>query len=355
MKIPSEKMIDAYKKLPQPIRAFLSDPSFGETVQSVGNKFSLHVDAQGELSQMVTNILLGFLAPAELRTELVRAGVPEAQVPEVIKELNVNIFEPLQKSMREQREHPSTTELESGEEESLNTLPKEVLQPLTVPRVEAVQAPQPISASVSTAAPFVPPPSQNLVAPAPFAPPSTPIVPPHAPVVAPQPFAPAPRPVPPTPQPFAPVPQPFAQSAAVPPPTPVAAPAPIYEHPAVRTMAHDMQVMKEEKEHPHTPAPAPAPMPVAPPAWQPPSPARSFQTSSVPNTATPFTPSVPVEPPAPQATPIYSEPVVARPVPPAPVNLPGQPAPFVPPPAAASFNPPIIKEYGVDPYREMPT
>lgn len=305
MKIPNEKMIEAYKALPQPLRAFLSDPSFAEIIQTAASKFNLHVDVQGELTQMITNILLGFLAPTELRTELVSAGVPETQVPELIKELNVRIFEPLQKAMKEDKEV-------SSEE----ALPFDVLEPISQPK--------PIMQSVvALPTPFSPPPKSM---------PSVPVTPAMAPPAS---VMPIPQNSAPHMPPVSSVPPVITAPHSTPalPVPPMQMPPP---EPEVRTMAHDMQLAKEGG-HPE-------------PTWKPSSPARSFQTSSVPNTATQFGPPVPKIPVAP--VPVIHPPLPASSAP-VPPNLPGQ----MPAPAAPSMphsTPPILKEYGVDPYRETP-
>lgn len=134
-------------------------------------------------------------------------------------------------------------------------------------------------------------------------PPRRPIPPPPA-LFTPPPAPLAPPPVPPIPPPVAPpVPHP------VPPPEPM-------PHVMVHSMALDMQMMKDGG-----------------------SPARVFQTSSVPNTV----PTMPVPPPP--APPIPPPMPPPRPFSPTPPNLPGQ---------SPTSTVPIVKEYSVDPYRETP-
>lgn len=172
------------------------------------------------------------------------------------------------------------------------------------------------------------------------------------------PTAPPPRPVPPPPAIFAaPVPPPAPPM----PPVPMPAP-PVAPHPAVRTMAQDMQLAKEGGFPPHPQAPQPV-------SWMPSTQARTFQTSSVPSTGAPLMPTPPIPPPVPPmhavppplpvppVPPAPPIPPMPRPMPPAPPNLPGQvPTPPVHAPSSGvSFNPPpIVKEYSVDPYRETP-
>lgn len=112
-------------------------------------------------------------------------------------------------------------------------------------------------------------------------------------------------------------------------PTP-AAPAPVpvtpAEIPIVRTMATDMEHVKHPEQRQTTVHPTQA------------SPARSFQTASVPNT-------VPAARPIPQAIP-----TVPAYTPPAPAS----PAPHSQWKPASPAPEPLTKQYGVDPYRELP-
>lgn len=116
-----------------------------------------------------------------------------------------------------------------------------------------------------------------------------------------------------------------------------------------RTMASDMEALMHP-DQPHMPIPSPAQS----------SPARSFQTASVPNTA-PEPPRI-VMPPIPVASrPVPTVPTIApAPQEPVPViETPVTPSSWkpVPPDAVPSSSiptRPILKEYGVDPYRETP-
>ncbi len=294
----NEKIAILMEDLPKPVQDFLRSPERDAVSSELSMKYNLHADQAGTFERSFIYMLLGVYAPDEFVQELTEAGIPVDTVRSLTTDVNERVFKRLQNAER----------------------------------TEVTAAPAPVI--------IAPPPAS---VPAPFVPP--PVMAPPAPQPQPAPIYSAPVPAP---QPIAPAPQPFAQSAATPAP---AAPVPTYEHPAVRTMAHDMQVMKEGG-HPQ-------------PTWQPSSPARTFQTSSVPNTAgsfaqstptvaTPVPPPAPVVPPAPQPAPIYSAPVQPRPLPPVPHNLPGQSPVFAAPNPPAASAPPIIKQYGVDPYREVP-
>lgn len=308
-------------ELPRPVQDFLRSPERDQVSLELSAKYNLHTDQAGVFSRAYIYMLLGVYTPEEFVQELRDAGIAEATVQGLTQDVNERVFKRLQ----------------NAERNSTASAPA----PASPPQPQAMPAPQP---------------------------------------------APAPMPVPPTPAPFAPVPQAMPAS------------APIYvspeaAQPAIRTMAHDMQVLKEEEKHPHqatpiaqahepVPAPTVAPQPIS---WQPSSPARSFQTSSVPNTLA--APSVHPAPtgssqgqgtPAPQAPmPVFhaqapqpaaippAHPPIPAPEVPVPHNLPTQPAAYPWQSQQASAAPtapsptqrpqmPIIKEYSVDPYRETP-
>ncbi|KND51519.1 MAG: phage Tail Collar [Parcubacteria bacterium C7867-007] len=328
------------RELPKPVQDFLKSPERDAVSLELSTKYSLHADQAGVFSRAYLFMLLGVYTPDEFIQELREAGISEPSIQGITADVNERVFKRLQNAER------------------------------------SYVAPVPVQPAPVT--PIQVPVQTQAVPPAPVTPPVVPIQPvPAAPVVPismPTPFGPVPKSMPSVlPQVTAPLPPPVPMP--VPPPEPVvpAYVAPEVQQQAVRTMAHDMQMMKEAAEHPHPVHHEPVPVHAnsTPPAisWQPNSPARSFQTSSVPNTlAAPSihpAPTVPV-PPMPAAPPIPSAPAPVHPLPPSaapvPHNLPTQPAAYpwqqqqtVTPPTMPQANGiPIVKEYGVDPYREVP-
>lgn len=301
-------------ELPKPVQDFLHSPERDAVSSELSTKYALHADQAGVFERSYIYMLLGVYTPDEFVQELRDAHIAEETIRGLTTDVNERVFKKLQGAER-------------------NPPPPPVSAP--------IPPPIPLSPKPAAPAPFISTPMAK-----PFSPSPAP-----KPVPAPLPAAPvAPIYVPPAPAAFATPPVSVPET----PPKPVfATPAAQVEHPAIRTMAHDMEAMKEESKHPHQAFPAPK-APVAPPAWQPASPARTFQTSSVPNTASapqpmPFTP--PPAPIAPAPVPPPAPPVPLRPfsMPTPPPNLPGQPANTHPLTA-----PPIVKEYSVDPYRETP-
>lgn len=243
--------------VPAPVRDFILSPERDRIALTLSQKYQLHVDQAGAFEQAYLQMLLGAISPDEFSAALTRSGVPQDVTNGLVNDLNEQVFKPLQA-----REHATS------------------IAPTT---------PQ------STTPPIAPAPLQQR----------EPLVPPLelVPKVQPPPVAPS--------LPAAPV---------APPPAPTAAPPVSYEvqppaapdvHPGVRTMAADMQAVKEHRpvepffmhHEPEMPS-YPAPVRTAPP----PAPAPVAQA---------------VPPPARSSEP--------------PANLPGAP---------------VVHEYSVDPYRE---
>lgn len=338
-----EKVAILTKELPKPIQNFLHSPERDAVSSDLSRKYALHADQAGIFERSYLYMLLGVYSPEEFVQELRTAGITEQATQGLTADINERVFKRLQSAERA---------------EPIPAAPAPIyVPPQTIASV--LQAPAPFNAphAISTA-------PASLTAPAApiYVPPAAP-----APVSVPVP-PPAPAAVPST----VPVSAPISMSAPQPfvPPAPVAIPSssiPV-EHPAIRTMAHDMQMAKEEKQHPHAPKSV----------WQAAAPARTFQTSSVPNTGIPAQPAAAAPIPAPQP---FAIPTVAPTMPqapafapaqmparpaaasvPVPPNLPGQqpgaPAPFAAPSIPSFAQPataqPIVKEYGIDPYRETP-
>lgn len=299
-------LVKAYDAAPVQIQAFLDDERLADFMIHLQMTKKMQVDVAGEVSNRILLTLLGVLSPNELPAELKAAGVPDEQVDEVLKAANDAIFLPLREEMRNAPQTPAPQQI-------------------------------PTQAPSSPQAPLVSVP--------------TPIAMPQAPVLQPvQPAAPAYAP--PTPQPVAPIYTPLAQ-----PPMasePYIPPAPPVAMPVARTMAHDVEAMKDGHQ---------------PTAWAPPVPAQNPPAAF----------SVPTSFPQPQAPAAYQAPQVAPSAPvftpmPNPVAAPAPQPPrpaYVPPPINALRTEPVapkqpaadtlpqrkeitdtLKQYGIDPYHE---
>lgn len=300
--LPPEQIRQAISRAPQPIREFIVEGELVQIAQKIAAEHHLHVDATGMLVQLMTAVLLGFLDPALLPSEVSRLGVETDTVSRFINDLNTQIFIPLQKRVKGAGNEPSK-EARVEEGKSFSTAPT----PASAPE-------RPASFRTPPPAPVAPPPAVS------------------APV-----------------QPTQPIPQPLmsAQEAPVPsynligsananpqpaPAMPASAPMPVAPMPTMRTMQHDIDAL----QHGQVPTPFPTHLDALTPSM--PSiaqatPARGFQTASVPFTSAPQRPA-PVQ-------------VPSMPVPPPPAPWPLQPqAPQEP------FIQPSPSSTSTDPYRE---
>jgi len=217
--------------VPDSIRDFILN-NLSHAVQELIEKYTLHVDQGGILERELLLMLVGEEEPSGFSKELVESGIPAEIVRGIITDVNETIFKKLQ-----------ATEVDSV----LAAKPPYRREPARVD-VPVMQVGVPAPTASAVPAPSVQPPHFNLIQP-----------------------------------------QPAAQA--------YTAPA----APEVRTMASDMQAMQHPEAAPqpvHLAVPVSAPAPAVPvpntPSTMPSipnpahvSPARSFQTASVPFTSVP--------------------------------------------------------------------
>lgn len=264
MEISNQQYTAAFNGLPKPIRAYLLEDDLARTLGGIAARNNLHVDVSGTLSKSATYMLMGLQSPAETLGELVMAGIDSETAKKILASLNEEIFIPVRERVRnfKEEDEDSAEEIVEAPRDLVETY-----QPTTI-------------SSVATEEPLTPPTPTAVPAPAPVS-----VVPRPAPVVP------------------------------TPPPTPAPAiPAGEY-HPQMRTMATDIEAVREHR--------MPEPISVA------------HTTPPVAPIMPPAPPQVVTPPPMPPAPPPQIAPV--RPMPPPPPNLPGAP---------------VVKSYSVDPYRE---
>ncbi len=248
--------------LPKPLQDFLLSDERNQIALSLSQKYGLHVDQAGEFERGFLYLLMGSITPGEFASMLETAGISKESTMGLMADVNEQVFKRLR-------------DAEKLQQHSAVSAPD-------IQRSNAVDA--------------------ILAAPAPIAPPAPVPLIPAAELVTPQPATTAPLYATPT------VPQRVTLPTPTPVYTPQAATVPAYsEHSSMRTMATDMQAVKENR---------PA-MPV-------------FEQVAVTQVASTTVTTAPI----PVAQPVME---TSGKTAPAPVNLPGAP---------------MIKQYGVDPYRE---
>lgn len=96
-----QQVIEAYKKLPPPVREFLADPDkLARVLENIRNAHNLHIDVAGQIGESVGYLLLGLANPNEFKEMLKTASVSESTASEIIGEINQKVFVPLREEMR---------------------------------------------------------------------------------------------------------------------------------------------------------------------------------------------------------------------------------------------------------------
>ncbi len=256
-----DQFIQAYKTAPRIVREAMGSDATIQVIKSVQSSYNLHVDVTGKIAEDLGFMLLGLVDPATFYQGLLDLGIGANDATGIVKKVNEEIFQPLQKRIREGADTLNTPEEDEPEAEydpSFNIAPTPPQAPPTqtsvppapqvpVLSVEARQEIKPIP---------VPPPAYNLIN----------------------------REIP-----------------------SIVSNPPAMEFPAIRTMSSDMAAI----QHPMQTTPA-----------------RSFQTSSVPFTSPP-----PVQYPVfstPEIKPIITEskPLEERPLRPVQADTPYQTDPY---------------------------
>ncbi len=345
MILTTEQFDAAFRKLPYTLREYIAEDTLTSLVEQLGVKYKLHTDTVGAVYRETTNMLLGFMSPQQFVGELKSVGVPQESLGAIVEELNTLVFIPLREKMKN-----APPEEETGpDEEDAGSV--STAAPTQAPAIASAPAPAPNPVSIPVSAP--------TAAPAPAIPTvSAPLpgsMPPAAVAIAPA-FVATPAPVyAPTPQPVQHIPtsnmSQYAQASAGPSALPQPQSGPI-QAPHARTMKEDMamaQAASEHYQHPagsHT-APAPQAAPLAPAFTLAPQPAAQPAPAVAPTPfippAVPQTPPASIVPPTPTQTSLPPQPAT-------PSAMPG----IVTPPAQSNRDAlhDVLKQYGIDPYRE---
>jgi hypothetical protein len=284
----TEFLSQALAQAPAYIQSFIQSGKYETFLEKVKAISTFNTDVQVKISNEILIMLLGMSEPKELIDNLKReAGITDIQAEAVVVLANDEIFTPLQQEIQASTTATKIITTSAAQASPLPSPPLVPILSLTTPASEPLLTAPKVSASIATPLPQQPLPTGNVSSNEPS---------------------------------WTPTPE-------------------IQSVPTMRTMAHDVESMKEGIR----PAPTPYSMPNMPERSVPPQ-----------QTQTPV-PVVPISLPSTQ-TPV-PEPVPVRIW--APVSVPPSQIPTAPETSRIPSPDPTeltntLKKYGIDPYREPP-
>lgn len=102
MSIDKEKINEAYKKLPEEMKAILVSDETSEFVMNLGKKYQLHVDQTGALSNAIILIMVGLMRPNEFIPAVAKnLNIETDKAQQIAKEINDQIFAPIRESLKQ--------------------------------------------------------------------------------------------------------------------------------------------------------------------------------------------------------------------------------------------------------------
>lgn len=96
-----ESIQQVMRTLPPAIRTYIEGEQYAKVAQTLTTKYQLHVDQGGILEREMLLLLLGIENPAEFASALqTETGLKQELVVAIMKDLNQQVFAPLQETMR---------------------------------------------------------------------------------------------------------------------------------------------------------------------------------------------------------------------------------------------------------------
>ena len=94
----------AFQSAPPEIKEAYTNDSLVQVLMDIKSRYQLHVDVSGALRDMLGDLLLGLMTPAEFYGNLVLLGSSEQTARGIMDDLNKQIFLPLRDKMRTRSE-----------------------------------------------------------------------------------------------------------------------------------------------------------------------------------------------------------------------------------------------------------
>jgi len=96
---------EKYSQLPESLQDFLSSPTYSSSIKNIGDKYHLHIDQLGNLSELVTMTIIGLSSSSDFRSKLKRAtGVQEDILNLIIYDLNQQLFSKIREELAKMTE-----------------------------------------------------------------------------------------------------------------------------------------------------------------------------------------------------------------------------------------------------------
>lgn len=94
-------LVNSYGQAPPPVQKFISSGALSNFIEQIRNKYQLHIDIAGRLSDEITMLMVGISDPKEFIQNLTNeALVPEASLKPIVDEINQKIFMPLREEIQ---------------------------------------------------------------------------------------------------------------------------------------------------------------------------------------------------------------------------------------------------------------
>ncbi|MCI0542774.1 hypothetical protein L0Y69_03435 [bacterium] len=94
------QLSEMFRKLPPDVREAHGSIEYEKEMEAIENKFHLHIDQAGALSNEVFLLMLGLTHPEEFTGKVQRSvSVPSETAKQIAEEINMKIFKPIRSSL----------------------------------------------------------------------------------------------------------------------------------------------------------------------------------------------------------------------------------------------------------------
>ncbi|MEK7649814.1 MAG: hypothetical protein AAB367_02565 [Patescibacteria group bacterium] len=125
-----QQVLDAYERLPEPIKDAIFEEATTEKIQAIGKKHGLLLDKLGALAEDVGYVMLGLIPAKEFPDYIVDAcGVSVQKANDIIADLNRDVFLPIQNHIFSAAKEPAPIEKKEAPRPFADTEPSPAFRP----------------------------------------------------------------------------------------------------------------------------------------------------------------------------------------------------------------------------------